>query len=144
MALIIFESSVERFRNSNNSKGLPCNMIHAVSRVLALVAVAQAYPQAQIIGVLSTNASTISNKSYTLPAFDPNPAARAAELEQNRAGYLYGPSKIGNSSFFLSGPLGDQVWQGEVALWEQDAAPVRAAVRAEATPALQSVIAVSM
>ena len=75
--------------------------------------------------------------------FDPNPAARATEIQQNRAGYLYGPSLIGNSSFFLTGPLGDQLVQAEVALWNKDAAPVRAAVQAEATPVLQSVGAVS-
>lgn len=75
--------------------------------------------------------------------FDPNPAARATEIQKNRAGYLYGPSLIGNSSFFLTGPLGDQLVQEEVVQWNKDAAPVRAAVQAEATPVLQSVGAVS-
>ena len=75
--------------------------------------------------------------------FDPNSAARAAELDKNRAGYLYGPSLIGNSSFFLTGQLGDQLVQSEVDLWNQDAAPVRAAIQAEATPVLQSVGVVS-
>ena len=75
--------------------------------------------------------------------FDPNSAARAAELDKNRAGYLYGPSLIGNSSFFLTGELGDQLVQSDIALWNQDATPVRAAVQAEATPVLESVGIVS-
>ena len=75
--------------------------------------------------------------------YDPNPAVRAAELEKNRAGYQYGPSLIGNSSFFLTGSLGDQLVESEVALWNKDAQPVRAAIQAEATPALKAIGIVS-
>ena len=76
--------------------------------------------------------------------YDPNPAARAAELVKNRAGYQYGPSLIGNSSFFLTGSLGDQLVQSEVTLWEKDAQPVRAAIQAEVTPVLRAIGAVSL
>ena len=99
--------------------------------------------QYQTNGSQSTNTTTAGNGTYVLPMFDPNPAARAAELANNRAGYLYGPSLIGNSSFFLTGQLGDQLVQSDIALWEQDAAPVNAAVQAEVTPVFQSVGVVS-
>ena len=112
-------------------------MKSAILGVVALSALARGQTQSQ------TNSSTVGNGTYVLPMFDPNPAARATELVKNRAGYLYGPSLIGNSSFFLTGELGDQLVQSDIALWNQDAAPVRAAVQAEATPVLQSVGVVS-
>ena len=118
-------------------------MHHILLCGLSFAALAQAHPQSQSYGIQGLNGSAVTNGTYVLPMFDPNPAARATEIQKNRAGYLYGPSLIGNSSFFLTGPLGDQLVQAEVALWNKDAAPVRAAVQAEATPVLQSVGAVS-
>ena len=118
-------------------------MKSAISRVLVLAAVAQALSQSQNYGMRSINTSVAANRTYVLPMFDSNPTARAAELRENRAGYLYGPSLIGNSSFFPTGVLGNQLVQSEVALWTRDAAPVRAAIQAEATPVLGSVGAVS-
>ena len=75
--------------------------------------------------------------------FDPNPAARAAEIAKNRDGYLYGPSLIGNSSFFLTGHLGDQLVRSEISQWYQTAAPARAAVQADAATVLETLSAVS-
>ncbi|KAL8784965.1 MAG: hypothetical protein Q9195_008831 [Heterodermia aff. obscurata] len=114
-------------------------MKSAIVHILAFGGLALGLIQPQTNASQSTNATTVGNGTYVLPMFDPNPAARAAELDENRAGYLYGPSLIGNSSFFLTGSLGDQLVQSDVDLWNLDAAPVRAAVQAEATPVLQSV-----
>jgi hypothetical protein len=43
----------------------------------------------------------------SLPQYDSNPAARAAAVAAKKAGYLYGPSLIGNASFYPSGTLGN-------------------------------------
>ena len=115
----------------------------AATFVLGLVAIAQARPQPQTTGTNHVNGSITGNGSYVLPLYDPNPAARAAELERNRAGFLYGPSLIGNSSFFLTGPLGDQLVQSDIDLWNSDAGPVRSTIQAEAAPVLETLGAVS-
>ena len=111
--------------------------------LLGLTTFAYALPQPQTNGAGMGNASIPGNVTYVLPMFDPNPSARAAEISRNQAGYLYGPSLIGNSSFFLTGPLGDQLVQSEIALWNQTAAPARAAVQADARPVLATLTAVS-
>ena len=118
-------------------------MILSISRVLVIATIAQAFPQPQISGTQSTNGSNTSNRTYTIPASDPNPAARAEELARSRAGYLYGPSKIGNSSFFLTGSLGDERVNSDVGLFNRDAMQINATVRADATSALENLIAVS-
>ena len=120
-------------------------MISRALYLLACSALATALPQqTQSDNHPNTYESDVKNGSYVLPMYDPNPAARAAELARNRAGYQYGPSLIGNSSFFLTGTLGDQLVNSEIALWNQDATPVRAAIRAEATPVLGAIRAVSL
>ena len=53
--------------------------------------------------------------------FDPDPAKHAVEIQTNRAGYLYGLPLIGNSSFFPTGILGEQLVANNINLWEQDA-----------------------
>ena len=118
-------------------------MISHALALLASTAIASALPQTPSNTYPNTNGSTVKNGSYVLPMFDPNPAARTAELARNRAGYQYGPSLIGNSSFFLTGSLGDQLVKSEIDLWNQDAAPVREAIRAESTPVIGAIQAVS-
>ena len=121
-------------------------MITKASRLLTLAALTHALPppsnDLSTFTISSTNGSRGSNSSYSLPMFDPNPAARWAEIADNRAGYVYGPSLIGNSSFFPTGSKGDQLWQSEVTLWNQSAAPQRAAVGAEAAQVQQTLAAV--
>ena len=111
--------------------------------LLTCTALVYALPQAQLDRRQNANTSTTPSQNYTLPAFDPDPAARATELEENLAGYQYNTSKIGNSSFSLGGPLGNQLVQKEVAQFNDDAKPVREAVRADAGKALQTVAGVS-
>ena len=119
-------------------------MISGALFLLASFAVASAFSRTHGNNYENTHGGGTKNGSYVLPMYDPNPAARAAELARNRAGYQYGPSLIGNSSFFLTGTLGDQLVNSEIALWNQDAAPVRAAIRAEAAPVVGAIQAVSL
>ena len=112
-------------------------MITSIFTALAIAAFAQALPRPQDGGYISdsdmTNAGkNSSNSTYSLPVFDPNPAARAAEVEEDRQGYQYAPSLIGNSSFFLGGSKGSQLVQTDVRLWTNDAAPQRASVKSDA------------
>ena len=110
---------------------------------LSLSSIAQAIPNPQGNSSSSLDSGVIGNGTYVLPIFDHSPAKRAAEIFGNRAGYLYGPSLVGNSSFFLTGPLGDKLVQREVALWYKDATPVNEAVEAEANLVLTTLSIVS-
>ena len=57
---------------------------------------------------------SISSPRYILPQLDPNPSQRAQEVALSRAGFLYGPPLIGNSSFFPTGQLGNQRVRADV------------------------------
>lgn len=74
--------------------------------------------------------------------FDPNPAKRTAEIQNNRAGYQYGPSLMGNSSFFPTGALGDQLVKNEVNQWHQDYTPMILTIESEAGPVGETVLTV--
>ena len=119
-------------------------MIATFSHLLAVTALAHALPPALSDGDDGRFIISRRNSSYSLPMFDHNPAARATEIRDNREGYRYGPSLIGHSSFFPVGPKADQLVQDEKSLWNRDAAPQRAAVRAEAAPVRQALEAVSI
>ncbi len=56
---------------------------------------------------------TTSNDTQplALPMSSGDPAQRAQEIQLKRQGYLYGPSVMGNSSFFPTGTLGDAMVQ---------------------------------
>ena len=73
---------------------------------LALFRATTAFPQVQF--------PNNDVKTYVLPKFDNDPGARAKQLETHRAGYLYGPSLMGNSSFYPTGELGDAMVQDEL------------------------------
>ncbi|KAI9762126.1 MAG: hypothetical protein M4579_000606 [Chaenotheca gracillima] len=93
------------------------------------------YPWAVVAGTLALAAASQADlpnpqrpilppaleKRYLLPMFDRNPSARAYEIERNRAGFKYGPSLLGNLSYFPTGPLGDPMVKREVASLYQDA-----------------------
>ena len=72
-----------------------------------------------------------SGDGYSLPQFDPNPSQRAQEVATSQAGYLYGLSLIGNSSFFPAGPLGSRKIASDVAAFEQNAAFITEAIEKE-------------
>ena len=118
-----------------------------ISVVLAVAALADALPPAlngKDVGGGVLVMMNGSNTSYSLPMFDRNPAARATEVKDNREGYLYQPSLIGNSSFSLGGPIGSQLVESDIGLWTNDATPQRATVSDEAVLVRQSLAAVSI
>lgn len=55
---------------------------------------------------------------YTLPCEDGNSTARTAEIRLKQATLLYGPSLLGNASFFPGGPLGDAISLRDQTVWE--------------------------
>ena len=122
-------------------------MITTISTLLALTAFANALPPAFNGGDVGGGVLIMmngSNSSYSLPTFDPNAVARTVEIEDNREGYVYQPSLIGNSSFFLGGPKGGQLVQTDIGLWTNDATPQRAAVQDETVLVLQTLATVSI
>jgi hypothetical protein len=65
----------------------------------------------------------------TLPMNDADRAERAREIETTRSGFLYGPSRLGNTSFYPAGPLGNAVVQADVEGGRVDAAAILKSVR---------------
>lgn len=76
---------------------------------------------------------------FTLPNEDDEILIRKLEIRKKRKEILYRPSLIGKTSFFLSGPLGDQISQRDQSLWARDAAPVVQAASHEAAAALHDI-----
>jgi hypothetical protein len=70
-----------------------------------------------------------------LPMNDSEPHKRIREIEQKRHGYLYGPSLLGNSSYFPTGPLGDAMVQHDQDQWFSDASWLVDTVTKEAASA---------
>ena len=62
---------------------------------------------------------------------DVPPFSRAFEIERKRRGYLYGPSLLGNTSYFPAGILGEAMVQQHMHQWLQDAAWVTSVVEDE-------------
>ncbi|KAH7146704.1 lipoxygenase [Dactylonectria estremocensis] len=80
-----------------------------------------------------------SPTGYTLPNEDDEILIRKLEIQKKRKEILYGPSLIGETSFFPSGQLGDQISQRDQSLWLQDSAPVVQAAFQEAAAALEDI-----
>ncbi|KAH8600906.1 lipoxygenase [Bisporella sp. PMI_857] len=59
----------------------------------------------------------------TLPQYDDDPVSRAASVEVKRAGFLYGPSLMGDAAFFPTGSLGTTTVNRDFALFYADHAP---------------------
>ncbi len=60
--------------------------------------------------------SNSSTNSYVLPTYDFAPVARQQQVTEHREGYIYGPSLLGNLSFFPTGALGDALVAEELEL----------------------------
>ena len=72
---------------------------------------------------------------FAIPAEDDYPSLRALEIDQKRQGYLYGPSLLGNTSYFPTGIMGDAMVQQHIDEWLQDASQVNEVVDQEAKSA---------
>ena len=78
-------------------------------------------------------------RKYVLPVFDATPSERADQIERNREGYLYGASRLGNTSYFPTGLLGDAMVKRDVDRWYEDAAWVSVNVEKESQLAAAAV-----
>lgn len=76
---------------------------------------------------------------FNLPQFDPNPSQRAQEVTIERAGFLYGPPLIGNSSFFPAGTLGGQRVKEDVVAFTQNAAFITQSIATERDAVVQKI-----
>lgn len=74
-----------------------------------------------------------------LPREDLDPFYRRKEVEVRQGGFLYGPSRLGNSSFFPTGVLGDAMVQQHQDKWYEDAAWLVNTVSEEAAAALSTI-----
>lgn len=68
---------------------------------------------------IPASGSTFTNDTSParLPQNDSNPKSRAAAIAIKQAGYIYGPSLIGEAAFFLNGTLGNARVQDDMDLW---------------------------
>ena len=82
---------------------------------------------------------SMSKPGLFLPQFDPNSSQRAQEVAITRAGYLYGPPLIGNSSFFPKGTLGTQRVEADELAFAQNAAFITEAIYNESGPVIQKI-----
>lgn len=78
-----------------------------VALVCALLGGASAAPQSR-------------NAAVCIPQQDSNPRARAAAVAQRNAGFIYGPSLIGEAAPFPNGTLGNARSKADYALWSVD------------------------
>ncbi|OCL06344.1 Lipoxygenase [Glonium stellatum] len=68
----------------------------------------------------------------SLPQFDHNPGERANAILVKRRGYLYGPSKMGNASFFPTGNLGDAMVANDLSLFTATQEAVQSDINTDA------------
>lgn len=68
---------------------------------------------------------------FTLPIEDHSPSMRILEIDKKRQGYLYGPSLLGNTSWFPTGTLGKAMVQQHMDQWLQDASWLTGVVEEE-------------
>lgn len=102
----------------------------------------QLHPQA--LSQRSTNASSNTTQQLVLPMNDPNASQRAQDIQTKQQGYLYGPSLMGNSSWFPSGPLGEAMIKRDAALFKTDLDFVKAEAARDIKSAGAALAAVSM
>lgn len=82
-------------------------------------------------------------EKLVLPQRDVDSFIRKGEVDLHRQGYLYGPSLLGNISFFPTGPLGNPMVQQHQDTWYADAAWLTDMVNKEIVTALATLERVS-
>jgi len=82
--------------------------------------------------IISTVAIAQNVTQACIPQNDPNPTARAAVVADRLAGFLYGPSLIGQAAPFPNGTLGKERVASDMALWSIDRNIIDADVQADA------------
>jgi hypothetical protein len=82
-------------------------------------------------------------QKFLLPLEDPDPSSRRKEVKYRQIGFQYGPSLLGNSSYFPTGPLGDAMVQQHQDQWYRDAGWLVRTVEGEIAAALAAIESVS-
>jgi hypothetical protein len=83
-----------------------------------------------LILIFSVSTAESTEADYVLPVYDRQPAKRLIATAEQRGGYRYGPPRLGNTSFFPTGPLGDaMVLKNLIAFGEDNAAISEAATQ---------------
>ena len=101
---------------------------------------AEAAPHSFHSLVLRGNSST---SQASLPQNDPNRDSRAKEVSTRREGYVYGPSLIGEASFFLNGTLGNERVNQDLALWDNDRKQIESEIKKDLPAVSAAISAVS-
>jgi len=96
---------------------------------------------------ITANAAVIRRDNTTLlaaslPQFA-NITARIEAISIKREGWLYGPSILGNASFFPTGALGTARMQADMALFSAESAYIGPKAQADLAAVQAAVIAVS-
>lgn len=78
-------------------------------------------------------------QQLSLPNEDIDPYSRRREVEVKRTGFLYGPSLLGNSSYFPTGVLGNAMVQQHQDQWYEDAAWLVETAGEEAAAAMAAI-----
>lgn len=94
--------------------------------------------------VLAVHATTLTSVRFGLPVFEHDISQRLKDVAIRRQGYLYGPSRLGNLSFFPAGPLGDRLVLDNLITSGEANAAATDAVDADTSEALRSVKTVSV
>ena len=81
---------------------------------------------------------------FVLPFSDTSWADRFLEIRRNRGGYQYGPPLLGNTSFFLTGILGEARVRNDKQLWFRDVQYITENVNKELPLAGQALATVSL
>lgn len=97
--------------------------IHTLLFLIILVQYVTAWPirlKQKVLGP-SLVLPSEHNAMFTLPVHDPSPWDRIKEIQWAREGYKYGPSLLGNTSYFPTGAIGDAMAARDEAEWYRDA-----------------------
>lgn len=84
-----------------------------------------------------------SSSRYSVPVCSGNGTQRNGAIVAKQAGYLYGPSLMGNTSYFPTGSLGDAMVQRDVAQWDLDYSNMGKLATDDVGAAYQAIAAVS-
>lgn len=86
----------------------------------------------------------VPTNQTNIPQNECNATARAQAILVKRQGYLYGPSLIGDASFFPTGNLADVMIQTAIAQFEQDETVLTYEINSDLALAEAAVFAVSL
>lgn len=101
-----------------------------------------ASPSTNVISTPTLGSSFPVPTKYTIPSEDEDVLPRQEEIKLKQEQIIYGPSLIGETSFFPSGTLGSAISLRDQSQWAKDAEPLVQTAFAEAEAALADIEAV--